>query len=145
MTPTVTRQDVSLELALTLLEGVRQEAARQGQALAVAVVDSSGLVVASVRMDGAQVVALPLAVDKAYTAVGCGMATDVWGERTQPGGPDWGFSTTLGGRIVVFAGGVPIRVEGALVGGLGVSGGPAAADKQCALAGLARAGLTLAD
>jgi uncharacterized protein GlcG (DUF336 family) len=109
--------------------------------MGAAVVDRGGNVVASARMDGAQIIALPLAVDKAFTAVACGRPSDAWAESSQPGGKDWGFTTTLGGRIVVFAGGVPVVVDGEVVGGLGVSGGPAEVDRACAEAGLARAGL----
>jgi uncharacterized protein GlcG (DUF336 family) len=138
---TVARADITLELARTLLDGVTREAHSQGKAMGAAVVDRAGNLVAAVRMDGAQIVAVPLAVDKAYTAVACGMPTDAWTPTTQPGGADWGFNTTLGGRMVVFAGGVPVVVDGEVVGGLGVSGAAASVDKACAQAGLTAAGL----
>ena len=138
---TVRPADVTLALAQQLLTGVVGEAARRGVAMGAAVVDRGGNEVASVRMDGAQIVALPLALDKAFTAVACGRPSDAWATSTQPGGGDWGFNTTLGGRIVVFAGGVPIVVDGEVVGGLGVSGAAAHVDKACAEAGLASAGL----
>jgi uncharacterized protein GlcG (DUF336 family) len=139
---TVTKHDISLELAQMLLAGVRAEAHVQGTAMGAAVVDRGGNVVAVVRMDGAQIIAVPLAIDKAYTAVACGLPTEQWASSTQPGGGDWGFNTTLGGRIVVFAGGVPVVVGGEVVGGLGVSGAAASVDKACAQAGLRAAGLT---
>ncbi|MEV7004953.1 heme-binding protein [Streptosporangium sp. NPDC051022] len=139
---TVSREDVSLDLADRLLDGVRAEAESRGVAMGAAVVDLGGQVVAAMRMDGAQLVALPLAIDKAYTAVGCGLPSHLWAERSQPGGPDWGLNTTLGGRFVVFAGGMPITVEGRLVGGLGVSGAAADIDQACADAALAAAGLS---
>ena len=139
---TVTKDDISLELAQTLLAGVRAEADSQGKAMGAAVVDRGGNIVAALRMDGAQIVAVPLAIDKAYTAVACGLPTEQWASSTQPGGGDWGFNTTLGGRIVVFAGGVPVVVDGDVVGGLGVSGAAASVDKACAEAGLRAAGLT---
>ncbi len=142
MTVTVQRADISLELAQQLLDGVTKEASARGKAMGAAVVDRAGNLVAAVRMDGAQIVAVPLAVDKAYTAVACGLPTDAWTPTTQPGGSDWGFNTTLSGRMVVFAGGVPVVVDGEVVGGLGVSGAAASVDKACAEAGLAAAGLT---
>jgi uncharacterized protein GlcG (DUF336 family) len=92
-------------------------------------------------MDGAQLVALPLATDKAYTAVALDAPTETWAGSTAPGGADWGMSTALGGRLVVFAGGLPIHADGALIGGVGVSGAASATDRACALAGLAAAGL----
>ena len=142
--PTVSRPDITLALAEHLLAGVTAEARARGKAMGAAVVDRAGNHVAAVRMDGAQIVAVPLAVDKAYTAVACGMPTDAWTPTTQPGGADWGFNTTLGGRMVVFAGGVPVVVDGEVVGGLGVSGAAAAVDKACAQAGLSAAGLPAA-
>lgn len=137
----VVRRDVGLDLARRLLDGVRAEAVRRGLAMGAAVVDAGGAVVLAWRMDGAQTVALPLAVDKAWTAVACGQPTERWAGSTQPGGGDWGLNTTLGGRFVVFAGGLPVRVDGALVGGLGVSGAAAEVDRACAEAGLLAAGL----
>lgn len=135
------RPDVSLELANRILEGVRAEAERRGAVMGAAVVDAGGNLVAAARMDGAQLVALPLATDKAFTAVALGAPTETWAESTAPGGADWGMATSLGGRLVVFAGGLPVRVDGALVGGVGVSGAAAAVDRACAAAGLAAAGL----
>lgn len=141
-TPVVAAGNVSLELAQQLLAGVCVEAQARSIPMGAAVVDRGGQLVAAARMDGAQLIAVPLALDKAFTAVACGRPSEAWATSTQPGGKDWGFATVLGGRIVVFAGGVPIVVDGEVVGGLGVSGGPAEVDKACAQAGLAAAGLT---
>ncbi len=135
------RADVSLDLAHDILAGVRAEAERRGAAMGAAVVDAGGNLVASIRMDGAQLVALPLATDKAYTAVALDAPTETWAGSTAPGGADWGMATALGGRLVVFAGGLPIRVDGVLVGGVGVSGAASSVDRACAGSGLAAAGL----
>ena len=131
-----------LDLAQQILAGVRAEAERRGAAMGAAVVDAGGNLVASVRMDGAQLVALPLATDKAYTAVALDAPTETWADSTTPGGADWGMASALGGRLVVFAGGLPVRLHGVLAGGVGVSGSAAAVDRACAEAGLAAAGLT---
>ena len=138
---TTTRQDLTLDLALRLIDGACQEAARRDVAMGLAVVDTAGGVVASARMDGAQLVAVDLATDKAYTAVAFGQPTEAWSDSTQPGGADWGLSTTLGGRLVVFAGGLPVRVDGQVVGAIGVSGSAAQVDRACAQAGIAAVGL----
>ena len=138
---TTTRQDLTLDLALRLIDGACQEAARREVAMGLAVVDTAGGVVASARMDGAQLVAVDLATDKAYTAVAFGQPTEAWSDSTQPGGADWGLSTTLGGRLVVFAGGLPVRVDGQVVGAIGVSGSAAQVDRACAQAGIAAVGL----
>jgi uncharacterized protein GlcG (DUF336 family) len=137
----VVRREVGLDLAQAVLAGVRDEAGSRGVAMGAAVVDLGGRLVAALRMDGAQLPALDLAIDKAYTAVSFGFPTEFWAASTRPDGADWGLSTTLGGRIVVFAGGLPIRADGELAGGLGVSGAASAVDRACAEAGLRAAGL----
>jgi uncharacterized protein GlcG (DUF336 family) len=121
---------ISLELALALLERIRAEAAGRDLALAIAVVDDAGQVVASQRMDGAALGAMQLAVGKAYTSVLWGMPTGEFTQSTQPGGDDWGWNTT-DPRIVVYAGGLPLLVGGELVGGVGASGGTPADDAAC--------------
>lgn len=123
----------SLALALRLLEGVRAEAETRSLALAMCVVDAGGHVIAEQRMDGAALGALRLAEGKAYTAVLWGTRTGDFTESTQPGGADWGWNTTDPG-VVVYAGGIPLLADGALVGGLGASGGLADEDEACVLA-----------
>ena len=139
---TVVRRDLTLDLALRMIDGAAQEATSRNVAMGLAVVDTGGCVVATARMDGAQLIAVDLATDKAYTAVALGQPTEAWAASTQPGGSDWGLSTTLGGRLVVFAGGLPVKVDGHVVGGIGVSGSAATVDRACAVAGLAAVGLS---
>jgi uncharacterized protein GlcG (DUF336 family) len=141
MSDPVTVQEVSLDQALALLAAVREEARGQGLAVAAAVVDRGGHAVASARMDGAPLGAMVLAVDKAYTAVLWQTPTGEFMASTQPGGADWGFTSTSGGRIVVYAGGLPLFAGDGLIGGLGVSGGTGEQDEACAKAAIAAAGL----
>ncbi len=137
----VERDEIGLELALRLLAAVREGAAAESLAVAAAVTDPGGHVIASARMDGAALGAMKLAVDKAYTAVLWQTPTGEFMSSTQPGGDDWGFNTTSDGRIVVYAGGLPVFADGALVGALGVSGGTGAQDEACAQGALAAVGL----
>jgi uncharacterized protein GlcG (DUF336 family) len=123
----------SLELALRLLERVREEASSRSLVLAMCVVDAGGHVIAAQRMDGAALGAMRLAEGKAYTAVLWGTRTGDFTESTQPGGADWGWNTT-DERIVVYAGGIPLIADGALVGALGASGALADEDEACVLA-----------
>ena len=132
----------SLELALELLAIVRAEAEARSLQLAACVVDASGHVIASQRMDGAALGAMQLAVGKAYTAVLWGARTGDFTESTQPGGADWGWNTT-DERIVVYAGGVPLLAAGQLVGGVGASGGAAADDEACVTAAAVSMGFTV--
>ena len=129
----ISRPHLSLDLALALLARVRDEAASRNLSLATAVVDGSGYVLASQRMDGAALGAMQLAVGKAFTAASWATPTGEFTQSTQPGGDDWGWNTT-DARIVVYAGGIPLLVDGELVGGLGASGGAAVEDEECVAA-----------
>ena len=126
----VEQRHPSLETALELLMRVGREAEARSLSLAACVVDAGGHVVASQRMDGAALGAMRLAVGKAYTAVLWGARTGAFTQSTQPGGEDWGWTTT-DERIVVYAGGIPLYEGGELVGGLGASGGAAEQDEEC--------------
>ena len=129
----ISRRQLSLDLALALLARVREEAEARDLSLAAAVVDAAGQVLASQRMDGAALGAMQLAVGKAFTAASWATPSGEFGLSTQPGGDDWGWNTT-DPRVVVYAGGIPLLVEGELVGAVGASGGTAAEDEQCVVA-----------
>jgi uncharacterized protein GlcG (DUF336 family) len=129
----VSRRHLSLELALSLLARVREEAESRDLSLAAAVVDAAGHVLASQRMDEAALGAMQLAVGKAFTAASWSTPSGEFSRSTQPGGDDWGWNTT-DARIVVYAGGVPLLVDGELVGAVGASGGTAAEDEECVVA-----------
>jgi uncharacterized protein GlcG (DUF336 family) len=131
----IPRQTISLELALALLSRVCDEAAARNLSLAVAVVDDGGHLVASQRMDGAALGAMTLAAGKAYTSVLWAAPTGDFMESTQPGGDDWGWNST-DPRIVVYEGGLPLLVDGELVGGVGASGAAAADDAECVTAAM---------
>jgi glc operon protein GlcG len=129
----IERSHPSLDQALELLARVRAEADTRSLALASAVVDAGGHVIACQRMDGAALGAMRLATGKAYTAVLWGTRSGYFMESTQPGGEDWGFNAT-DERIVVYAGGVPLYADGRLIGAVGASGGTAEQDEECVTA-----------
>jgi uncharacterized protein GlcG (DUF336 family) len=128
---------VDLETAIRIVAAAHAEAARRSILVSAAVVDSGGHLVAFGRMDGAEIAGPVLAVDKAYTAVANRIATSELAGLASPGGELFGLHANGGGRFVIFGGGVPIVVDGAIVGGVGVSGASAADDEACALAGIA--------
>src|SRR6478736_6681714 len=138
----IERRHPSLAQALELLVNVRAEAEARSLQLAMCVVDAGGHVIASQRMDGAALGAMRLAVGKAYTAVLWGARTGDFTESTQPGGADWGWNTT-DERIVVYAGGIPLVVDGLLVGGVGASGGAANDDEACVVAAASALGFSV--
>lgn len=126
---------IHLDLALALLGDVQREATRAQLDLAVAIVDPSGVPVLTARTGDANFAALDIAVDKAYTAVAWKAPTSMWKELTAPGAPGWGMASSLSGRAVVFAGGLPLwDSEGDFLGGIGVSGALPDQDEAVALA-----------
>jgi uncharacterized protein GlcG (DUF336 family) len=135
----ISRRHLSLDLALALLARIREEAEARDLSLAAAVVDPAGHVLASQRMDGAALGAMQLAVGKAFTAVSWATPSGEFARSTEPGGADWGWNTT-DARIVVYAGGIPLLVDGELVGAIGASGGTAAEDEECVAAAAAGLG-----
>ncbi len=137
----ITKPEVGIQMAQALLDAARGKAQQMGLVISAAVVDCGGQLVAAIRMDGAQICAMPLAIDKAFTAVACGLPTSAWANRTQPGATDWGLNTALGGRLIAFAGGLPLMTDSFVVGAIGVSGAAAAQDDIIAKAAVESIGL----
>lgn len=106
----------------------------------VAVTDPAGLLMGFLRMPGAFVHSIDIAIDKAYTAAGFGFPTSQW-SAILSGDEALRIGMPHRDRLVVFGGGVPIKENDDLIGGIGVSGGSAEEDEACALAGLQAIGL----
>ena len=128
---------LELPLAVSMCEAAIAEATGREALVSVAVVDGGGHLVAFQRMDGAEIAGPTLATDKAYTAVAHRIATDVLTALTAPGGALYGMNANGGGRYVAFAGGLPLWLDGRVVGGVGVSGGTAEQDLAAARAAAA--------
>ena len=126
------RPQVSLALAQRLVTAAVAQGEAEGVPVSVAVTDASGNLVAAARMDAAPLGALRLATDKAYTSALWQMPSGDLHDSSQPGGADWGVTSTEGGRVVVYAGGFPIFSDSGLAGAIGVSGGTAEQDAACA-------------
>jgi uncharacterized protein GlcG (DUF336 family) len=136
MAATFERASVTAELARAMIEAAERKAAQMGHPFVIAIVDDSGVLKAFSRMDGAPLLSVQVAQDKAYTAVGFGMATDAWHDFIKDD-PPLAMGATGGiDRLVVFGGGYPIKLGGAVVGGIGVSGGHYSQDMEVAQAGL---------
>lgn len=132
----LTLQRLDIEDANTLIAGARAKARQIGVPMCIAVTDESGNLIAFERMDGGKITSINLAIDKSFTAAGVQKGTHVLAEVNQPGMPAHGISSTLGGRFVTVAGGLPVLSGGAVVGGIGVSSGSPAQDQEVAEAGL---------
>jgi uncharacterized protein GlcG (DUF336 family) len=131
---TITRLD--LADAGPLLQGARAKAVEIGVPMCIAITDESGNLVAFERMDGGKVTSSTIAIDKAYTAAAAKRATHEYGAASQPGSPAYGINSAIGGRLMVVGGGLPVTVNGQVVGGIGVSSGTPGQDQQVAQAGI---------
>lgn len=134
------RPTITNEAAKALIEAAEQKAREIGVPMVIAVCDEGGNLKAFSRMDGAALLSVGIAQDKAYTAVGFGLSTSGWYDFIKEDPP------LLHGivnypRLIVFGGGYPLRVNGQIVGGIGVSGGHWNQDMEVAEAALSAVGL----
>ena len=131
----VTQQVISAAAVSVALEAAIAHAESIGVRINVAVADSGGNLAGFLRLPGAFLQSIDIAIDKAYTAAGFGFSTKDWMKLVgHDEGMKLGFSARP--RLVVFGGGLPIRAGGALIGGIGVSGASEAQDEECARAAL---------
>lgn len=131
---TVKRLDI--EDARVLIAGARAKAEEIGVPMCIAITDEGGNLVAFERMDGGKVTSITIAIDKSYTASGAKKATHEYGTASQPGAPAYGIGSAIGGRLMVVGGGLPVIVDGEVVGGIGVSSGTPPQDMEVAQAGI---------
>ncbi len=132
---------VTYEQAEMAVAAALAEANKTGTKMCIAVVDSGADLKAFVRMDGAWVGSIDIAIKKAKTACFFGMNTGQIGHLSQPGGPLYGIEHSNQG-LITFPGGVPIvDKDGVLIGAIGVSGSSVANDHQVAKAGVDVIGL----
>ena len=121
---------LTLAAARAIIGAGASEARALGVAMSIAVVDAGAQLVAFERMDGADLVTVTLAQDKAWTALVNRMPTGDLGPIVQPGTEFYGYHTIKGGRTIIFAGGLPLERNGVLVGAVGVSGGDSEQDRR---------------
>src|SRR5947209_19459986 len=133
------KTSVSAALARRIIAAAEAKAAGNGTPMVIAVCDESGVLKAFSRMDGAALLSVQVAQDKAYSAVGFGMPTDAWHPFIKDDPPL--AAGAVGGidRLVIFGGGYPIKRGEQVIGAIGVSGGHYTQDMEVAQAGLAAA------
>lgn len=139
MANTISRLTITEEAAKKMIEAAMAKAVEIKRRMVIAICDESGTLKAFARMDGAPLLSVQIAQDKAWTSVSFGVATHQWFDFIKDDPP------LLNGivhqpRLIVFGGGYPIKLDGQMVGGIGVSGGHYKEDQQCAEAGLAAVG-----
>lgn len=138
MTTTMTAQTtVSLEDARRVTAAGEDRAREIGQPQNIAVVDAGGNLVSHVRMDGAWIGSVDISINKAFTARAFDLPTADLAADSQPGGQFYGIHESNHGRVMIFAGGVPLKRDGQIVGAVGVSGGDGEQDTTVAEAAAA--------
>ena len=124
MASTTTSQGtVSLEDARRVTAAGEEKASELEQPQNIAVVDAGGNLVSHIRMDGAWIGSVDISINKAFTARAFDLPTADLAADSQPGGQFYGIEQTNEGRVVIFAGGIPLKRDGEVVGAVGVSGG----------------------
>jgi uncharacterized protein GlcG (DUF336 family) len=126
---------LTLEMARRVIAAAETEAERLEQPMNIAVVDDGGNLVSHVRMDGAWMGSVQIAIDKAWTARAFDISTKELAELSQPDKDFFGIHASNGGRVMVFAGGIPLKSGSTIVGAIGVSGGAGKQDQAVAEAG----------
>jgi uncharacterized protein GlcG (DUF336 family) len=128
---------LTLADARTLIAAAEKRAEEIGQPMNIAVVDAGGNLVAHVRMDGAWIGSVDISISKAWTARAFDISTRDLADNSQPGQQFFGIHASNGGKVMIFAGGIPVTRDGEVIGGLGVSGGSGEQDQTVAEAGIA--------
>jgi uncharacterized protein GlcG (DUF336 family) len=125
---------VTMAAARAVFEAAIEHAEKIGVPMNIAVVDEGANLVAFTRMDGGWLGSIDIAQDKAFTARAFDMTTRELAALSQPGGPLFGIDASNDGRVVIFAGGIPLKADGRVVGAVGVSGGRPDQDHEVAAA-----------
>ena len=133
---TFQKTTITIEAAQRMIAAAEAKAIEIKIPMCIAVVDCDGTLKSFSRMDGAALLSVQIAQDKAYTAISFGMATHEWYDFVKDDDPLLhGIIKT--DRLIVFGGGYPIKTDAGIIGGIGVSGGHYSNDMEVAQAGLA--------
>ena len=124
-----------LEDARRVIAAAEKKAAEIGQPMNIAVADEGGNLVAHVRMDSAWIGSIDIAQKKAFTSRAFDIATKDLAAQSQSGGQFFGIHASNNGKVMIFAGGIPLTKEGKVVGAIGISGGSGEQDHAVAEAG----------
>jgi len=126
---------VTLEEARKVIAAAERRAKEIGQPMNIAVADGGGNLVAHVRMDDAWIGSIDIAINKAFTSRAFDISTRDLARYSQSGDQFFGIHVSNHGRVMIFAGGVPLKRDGKVMGAVGVSGGSGEQDHSVAEAG----------
>jgi uncharacterized protein GlcG (DUF336 family) len=125
-------RSASLDDAKRVIAAGEDAAREMGQPMNIAVVDAGGNLIAHERMDGAWIGSIDISINKAFTARAFDTPTDMLATNSQPNGQFYGIHASNQGRVMIFAGGMPLLKDGEVVGAVGVSGGDGKQDQAVA-------------
>jgi len=128
---------ITLADARRVIAAAEKKAQEIGQPMNIAVADAGGNLVAHVRMDKAWMGSVDISIKKAWTSRAFDIATKDLAEHSQSGNQFFGIHASNNGRVMIFAGGIPLKKGGEVVGAIGVSGGSGEQDHAVAEAGAA--------
>lgn len=128
---------ITLADARRIIEAAEKKADEIGQPMNIAVADAGGNLVAHVRMDNAWLGSVDISIKKAWTSRAFDITTKDLGENSQSGDQFFGIHASNSGKVMIFAGGIPLKKDGKVVGAIGVSGGSGEQDHSVAEAGAA--------
>ena len=128
---------ITLEDARRIISAAEKEAEKVGQPMNVAVADAGGNLVAHVRMDNAWLGSIDISIKKAWTSRAFDITTKDLADNSQSGDQFFGIHASNNGKVMIFAGGIPLKKDGKVVGAIGVSGGSGEQDHRVAEAGAA--------
>ncbi len=130
-------ESLTLEDARQIIAGGEEKAAQIGVPYNLAVVDAGGNLISHARMDGAWLGSIDIAIHKAWTARAFDMATEDLARMAQSGKPLFGINSTNHEKVVIFAGGMPVKRGEMVVGAVGASGGTVEQDQKVVEAAVA--------
>src|ERR1700678_846361 len=128
---------ITLSDARRVIAAAEQKAAEIKQPMNIAGADGGGNLIAHVRMDGAWLGSIDISIKKAYTSRAFDIATRDLATHSQSGGQFFGIHASNDGKIMIFAGGIPLKRAGKVGGAIGGSGGSGEQDHAVAEAGAA--------
>lgn len=128
---------LKLQDARTVIAAAEKRAEEIGQPVNIAVVDAGGNLVAHVRMDGAWMGSVDISINKAWTARAFDISTKDLGDNSGPGQQFYGIHASNSGKVMIFAGGLPLRRGDEVIGAVGVSGGAGDQDQSVVESGAA--------
>ena len=127
---------LTLKAAQLMLEAAERKSQEMGLSMDIAICDEGGNLLAFHRMLGAKITSIEVAIGKAFTAAATGVPTSKYAEMAGAGKPAFGINVSNAGKFMIVGGGLPIRIDDELLGGIGASSGTSEQDTVISQAGI---------